>query len=72
MKNQFSAPQIKRLCHQCGCITSTVFKIMPAGIGNACADCGCFRKGRPYISKTQFYQLMPEAAEGRSHEAETL
>jgi hypothetical protein len=70
--NHFSAPEIKRHCHRCNQITGTIFKIMPAGIGNACEQCGCFRKSRPYISRSQFYQLMPEAAEGRNHEQAKL
>jgi hypothetical protein len=64
----FPAPEMKRHCHQCNKTTGTVFKIMPAGVANACSECGCFRKGRPYISQEQFNQLMPDAAKGGHHE----
>ena len=56
------APEIRAHCHQCGVQTGTAFKFMPAGIGNACAVCGCFRKGEPYISRQKFKNLMPAAA----------
>ncbi len=67
-----SAPQIKRHCQQCNQVTGTVFKFMPAGIGNACADCGTFRKGKPYISRNEINALMPEAAQGGTDEVEAL
>ncbi len=58
------APEIRAHCHLCGKQTGTAFKFMPAGIGNACAICGCFRRGEPYISRQKFKTLMPVAAEG--------
>jgi hypothetical protein len=58
------SPEILAHCHQCGEQTGTAFKFMPAGIGNACAVCGSFRKGKPYISKAEFKNLMPSVAEG--------
>ena len=60
------APEILAHCHLCGRKTGTAFKFLPAGIGNACAVCGCFRRGEPYISRQKFKTLMPAAAEGDS------
>lgn len=61
-----AAPKIRAHCHQCGEQTGTAFKFMPAGIGNACAVCGSFRKGEPYISRQKFQTLMPFAAKGEN------
>jgi hypothetical protein len=61
------APDVRRFCFQCKDITGTVFKPMPAGIGNACDQCGCFRKKKPYISKCEFQSLTPEQAQGANN-----
>jgi len=45
---------------------------MQAGLGNACAVCGRFRRGKPYLSNTEFNKLRLEAAKGKIHEAHTV
>ena len=59
MNGNVDAPHVRRFCFQCQEITGTVFKAMKAGIGNACDQCGCFRKQKPYISKRDFESLTP-------------
>ena len=58
------APQVRHHCHQCEQETGTVYKPTKAGIGNACDRCGAFRKGKPYVSKSEFNALTPDGAEG--------
>ena len=72
MTDNVPAPDVRRFCFQCQAITGTVFKSMPAGIGNACDQCGCFRKQKPYISKHEFKSLRPELAEGGNNGKEAL
>ncbi|MDF7824073.1 hypothetical protein P4B35_08620 [Pontiellaceae bacterium B12227] len=69
MNGNIDAPHVRRFCFQCKEVTGTVFKPMPAGIGNACNQCGMFRKQKPYISKREFKSLRPEQAQGGSHES---
>lgn len=52
--------------------TGTFFKFMFAGIGNACDQCGCFRKGKPYISRKEFNTLTRSGAKGGFSETETI
>jgi hypothetical protein len=45
-------------CQRCDKITPTVFLTLSTGhIGNLCAYCKTARKGKPYISKSELYQL---------------
>jgi len=44
-------PQWLQPCEQCGQDTASKVLSMKAGHGNACANCGRLRRGRPYLSK---------------------
>ena len=44
-------PNWKQPCEQCKANTPTKVLFMKAALGNACAVCGRFCRGRPYISK---------------------
>ena len=57
-------PEVLNYCHQCGTETQTVLKHMTAGIGNACSECGAFRKGKPYVSQNEFKTLTRDCAKG--------
>ncbi len=62
------APEVRRFCFQCKQVTGTILKFVPAGIGNACDQCGMFRKQKPYISKNEYNSLKPEnKAQGDRH-----
>ena len=72
MTDNVPAPDVRRFCFQCKTVTGTVFKPMPAGIGNACDQCGCFRKQKPYISKNEFISLTSERTEGGANEGRRI
>lgn len=59
-------------CSQCEKETSTRVQFMRQGIGNACAECGCLRKGKPYLSKSEFNALKPAMAKGGSCDKKSI
>ena len=62
-------PDWKQPCDHCQRITPTEVLFMRQGFGNACAVCGCLRRGKPYLSKAEFNTLKPtSAAKGGCHE----
>jgi len=65
-------PDWEQPCDQCERETGTSIKVMRAGIGNACLECGRLRRGKPYLSKHEFQSLTPTAAKGERDEAKTL
>jgi hypothetical protein len=51
-------------CHRCGKVTPTRYLLLSSGhVANTCADCRACRKGRPYISKSEYEQA--NAPQGR-------
>lgn len=48
-------PNLKKPCTQCGKETPTKIVFIKKDIGNACAVCGRFRQGKPYVSKDWVY-----------------
>jgi len=58
------APQVRHECHHCEQETGTVYRPTKAGMGNACERCGSFRKGKPYVSKSEFKTLTLATANG--------
>jgi len=68
LPDNIPAPHVRHECHQCEQETGTVFKPTKAGIGNACERCGAFRKGKPYVSKSEFESLTLHTANGGIYE----
>ena len=56
-------------CHRCQRETPTVYISLSSGhIGNCCAVCHATRKGRPFISRTEYAELTNAREGRRSHE----
>jgi hypothetical protein len=54
-------------CHRCGRTTETTYLLLSSGhVGNACAECRALRKGRPYVSKSE-YEKSTDADRPRVH-----
>ncbi len=62
-------PDFVQPCDQCERGTPTKIMFMRQGLGNACACCGCLRRGKPYLSKGEFNTLKPSAAKGGSDDS---
>lgn len=54
-------------CHICGRDTGTAYHQLSSGhIGNLCSLCRTARKGRPYISKAEYFAITtPTPTPGR-------
>jgi hypothetical protein len=51
-------------CHRCQKTTATVFLELSSGhIGNCCRICRATRKGKPFVSRTEYEQA--NAPQGR-------
>ena len=50
-------PDLRSYCVNCGVETGTKVLFMRQGLGNACEDCGQFRKGKRFLSKAEFAAL---------------
>lgn len=73
MTNQASnvhLPHVLADCHMCEKQTGTIILSMKAGLGNSCAVCGVFRKGKPYLSHADFKALAPDSVKGDTHDKE--
>lgn len=55
-------PNLKAYCQNCDAITGTKILFMRTGLGNACAQCRQFRKGKRFISKAEFAELTKRPA----------
>lgn len=71
-KQPLHLPRLIAPCDQCKRDTATKVLFMRAGLGNACAVCGRLRRGKPYLSNTEFNKLKLEAAKGKINEAHTV
>lgn len=61
-KEPLELPDFKADCHRCEKETGTKVLYMSHALANACIECGCFRRGKPYLSKTEYFKLKPDAA----------
>lgn len=53
-------------CHHCQVETLTVYRILSSGhCGNLCGSCGTARKGKPYVSKAEYFNITAKAGHGR-------
>ena len=71
-KEPIHLPAVMVSCDQCERDTPTKVLFMRQGLGNACAVCGRFRRGKPYLSKCEFNALKPDSAQGGNDETEAL
>ena len=70
-RKSMKLPGLRENCRKCRKQTGTTILFMPAGIGNACADCGALRKlpdAKPYLRSTDYEQLKRDyCAEGKNN-----
>lgn len=71
MKEPIHIPNLQVRCEQCDQVTGTKILFMKAGLGNSCAVCGKFRKGKPYLSQRELIALEPNMAKGKVHDEHT-
>lgn len=67
-KEPLYLPDLFAQCDHCERSTPTKVLFMRQGLGNACAVCGRFRRGKPYLSKVEFEALKPSEANGGTDE----
>ena len=56
-REPFHLPDLHASCDHCERETGTKVFFMKAGLGNACCICGRLRRGKPYLSRTDFESL---------------
>jgi hypothetical protein len=59
-------------CHRCGKVTPTRYLLLSSGhIGNCCGNCRATRKGKPFVSRTDYEQANAHLGRRITHASTT-